>query len=165
MGLLYILLASVVLLPLSGCGVSEEERQVSDYLNRVYSESKEIGLPDVFQEADIVCLMHPYQNKVSLPNYIDEQEYINSVLQDRSFRVPEVSWYLLTMKNKRLFFYQHKRVVFDMVSPSGTGKVILNWKSKEGYLAKDCIAYEEGILTIFVNDLNERRVGLSSKGN
>ncbi len=51
-----------------------------------------------------------------------------------------------------------------MVSPTGTVGLRDKWKSIDGYPAKDCVAYEYAYITVFLNDLNERKIGLISKG-
>lgn len=157
------LISIVAFLGLSGCS-TPEEREMKEYFKKVYSESNDIEVPRILQEAEVVCLMHPYQSKVKLLEHIGIQDYINNNLKSKSFRVPEGSWYLLLVKNKNIFFYRHRRKEFYMVSPSGTGGIGDKWKNVNGYLAKDCVAYERAFLTVFFSDSNERRVGLVSDG-
>ncbi|MDM7857704.1 hypothetical protein [Thiopseudomonas acetoxidans] len=158
------LISIVAFLGLSGCS-TPEEKEIKEYFYNVHSGLNDIEIPSVFKEAEVVCLMHPYQMKIKLPEHVGIQDSLNLYLESEGvFSVPESSWYLLFMTSKDFFIYRHKRNNIDMVSPTGTVGLRDKWKSIDGYPAKDCVAYEYAYITVFLNDLNERKIGLISKG-
>ncbi len=161
---IYFLISVILVSLFTGCSSSKEE-ELKDYLRGVYFDFDGVKYPSALQGFEVFCLMHPYQNKVKIPEYIEVQNYINKNLESKGFRVPENSWYLLFLKDKEIFLYRHTRKEFDMVSPSGTGGIGSKWKNPNGYLANDCVAYQGAFLDVFFSDSNERRIGLVSRVN
>lgn len=98
------LISIVAFLGLSGCS-TPEEKEIKEYFYNIHSGLNDIEIPSVFKEAEVVCLMHPYQMKIKLPEHIGIQDSLNLYLESEGvFSVPESSWYLLFMTSKDFLF-------------------------------------------------------------